>query len=132
MATTEESVRQTLRDYVAACNAGDAAGYMATLTSDAVFCPPGQPPVQGRDAIGAWVKEGFFDVFDIKFEADFERVIVAGSEVLAPGSFSLDLQPKAGGDRVKLSGTFFNIFREEHPGSWKYSWALWNWQQPFG
>ena len=132
MSDREQAARKTLRDYVAACNAGSAEAYMATLTRDAVFCPPGQPPVKGRDAIGAWAKEGFFDVFDVDFKADFDRVIVAGSEVMAPGSFSLQLEPKAGGDSTTLTGTFFNIFREESPGSWKYAWAVWNWQQPFG
>jgi uncharacterized protein (TIGR02246 family) len=132
MATIEEAVRRTLRDYVAACNAGDAKAFMATLASDALFCPPGQQPVLGREAIGAWVQAGFFDTFNVRFEADVDRVIVAGSEALAPGSFSIDLKPKAGGEAVRLTGTLFNIFREETPGSWKYSWALWNWQQPFG
>ena len=132
MSDREQAVRDTLRDYVTACNEGSAEAYMATLTADAVSCPPGQPPVQGREAIGTWVKDGFFDVFDVDFAADFDRIIVADDEVLAPGRFSLDLKPKAGGEATTLTGTFFNIFREDSPGSWKYAWAVWNWQQPFG
>lgn len=132
MTATEQAVQQTLREYVAACNAGDADAYKATLAPDVVFCPPTQPRVQGRDAVGAWVKEGFFDAFDVTLDAQFDRIIAAKSEVLAPGRFSLDLKPKGGGDPITLTGTFFNIFREVSPGSWKYSWAVWNFQQPFG
>jgi ketosteroid isomerase-like protein len=127
-----EAVQATLRRYIAACNAGDAGAYVATLAPDVVTCPPGQEPFKGQDAARSWVQEGFFDVFDVTFDASFDRMIEADEEVMAPGSFTLDLSPKDGGDDVNLTGTFFNIFREVAPGEWKYSWLVWNFQQPFG
>jgi len=132
MSAATEAAQATLEAYVAACNAGDADAYVATLAPDATFCPPGQEPFTGISAARSWVQEGFFDVFDVSFEASFDRTIETADEVLAPGSFTLDLTPKAGGDEVRLTGTFFNIFREVAPGEWKYSWLVWNWQQPFG
>lgn len=130
MSNATEAVTATLNEYVAACNAGDADAYAATLAPDVVLCPPGQAPVNGADAARAWVIEGFFDPFKVDFSASFDRMITTEDEVLAPGSFSLTLEPKDGGERVELSGTFFNIFREIAPGSWKYSWVVWNFQQP--
>lgn len=132
MPTSIEAVRRTLEAYVNACNAGDANAYAATLMPDVVICPPGQAPIEGSDAARTWVKEGFFDAFNVTFAASFDRVITTDTEVMAPGTFSLVLTPKAGGDSIELTGTFFNIFREDSPGSWKYSWLVWNFQQPFG
>ncbi len=132
MTTTEQAVQQTLREYVAACNAGDVDAYQATLASDVVFCPPAQPEVRGRESVGAWAKEGFFDVFELTLDAKFDRVVVVESEAFAPGTFTLDLKPKGGGDPISLTGALFNIFREESPGNWKYSWAIFNFDQPFG
>jgi ketosteroid isomerase-like protein len=119
-----------LSEYIAACNAGDADAYVATLAPDVVLCPPAQAPVGGRDAARKWVQEGFFDPFKVDFSASFDRLITTDAEIMAPGSFALGLTPKDGGDRIELSGTFFNIFREVAPGSWKYSWLVWNFQQP--
>ena len=132
MSPATEAVQTTLRRYIAACNAGDAEAYVETLAPDVVFCPPTQEPFKGQDAARAWVKEGFFDVFDVTFDASFDRVIETGEEVMAPGSFTLDLSPRDGGDDVHLTGTFFNIFREVASGEWRYSWLVWNFQQPFG
>ena len=132
MSAATEAVRATLKRYIAACNAGDAGAFVDTLASDVVFCPPAQAPFKGHDAARSWVQGGFFDVFDVTFHGSFDRVIEAGDEVMAPGSFTLDLSPKDGGDDVHLTGTFFNIFREVAPGEWKYSWLVWNFQQPFG
>lgn len=39
MTAIEQAVQQTLREYIAACNAGDADAYKATLAPDVVFCP---------------------------------------------------------------------------------------------
>ena len=132
MSRASEAVQATLEQYIAACNAGDAGAYVDTLAPDAVLCPPGQAPFKGRDAARSWVQESFFDAFDVSFHAAFDRVIETDEEIMAPGSFTLDLRPKDGGDDVRLTGTFFNIFREVSPGAWKYSWLVWNFQQPFG
>jgi ketosteroid isomerase-like protein len=102
-----EAVQATLKRYIAACNAGDAGAYVATLAPDVVFCPPAQKPFKGHDAARSWVQEGFFDVFDVSFDASFDRMIETSDEVMAPGSFSLDLTPKGDGDDVHLTGTFF-------------------------
>lgn len=130
MSAATDAVLSTLRDYVAAVNAGDAGAYVATLASDVVMCPPGQERFSGHEAARSWIQDGFFDLFDISFDATFDRIIEAEGEMMAPGSFKLDLSPKDGGDEMRLTGTFFNIFREVEPGEWKYSWLVWNFQQP--
>jgi ketosteroid isomerase-like protein len=131
MTTAEEAISRTLQQYVSATNAGDLEAYTAILAADVVFLPPDNPPLRGRDTVGAWVKENFFDPFTVKFDAKFERIVVVGSEAFAPGTFTLEVKPKAGGDPLKTTGEFFDIFREEEPGVWKYTYAIHNFDQPF-
>ena len=76
------------------------------------------------------MQENFFDLFTVKFDAKFERIAVVGSEAFAPGTFTLEVEPKEGGDPMRTTGEFFNIFREEEPGSWKYTYAIHNFDQP--
>lgn len=86
--------------------------------------------MRGRDSVGSWVKEGFFDPFEVNFDARLDRIVVAGSEAFAPGTFTLDLQPRSGGEAINTTGAFFNVFREESPGSWKYAYAIFNFGKP--
>jgi ketosteroid isomerase-like protein len=130
MTTVEDAISRLLEQYVAATNAGDVEAYMAILADDVVVLPPDHPPLRGRDAAGTWVKENFFDLFTVKLECKFERIVVAGSEAFAPGTFTLEVKPKAGGDPMRTTGEFFNIFREEAPGSWKYTYEIHNFDQP--
>ena len=130
--TAQEKIQQNMDDYTVACNTGDVEAYMATLTPDAVVLPPDQARVEGRENIGAWVKEGFFDPFTVTFEGIFDRIVVVGSEAFAPGRFTLHLEPKDGSVPIDTSGAFFDVFREEPPGSWKLAHAIFNFDKPSG
>ncbi len=130
MATVEEAVRETLQNYTNACNSGDLEAYKATLTEDVEWIPPDSPPISGRDAVGEWAREGFFDSFDLHFQSEFARLVEAGSEVFAPGGFSLKMTPKAGGEPSIATGSFFNIFRDDGDGVWKYCYAIFNFDEP--
>jgi ketosteroid isomerase-like protein len=130
MTTVEDAISRLLEQYVAATNAGDVEAYKSILADDVVVLPPDNPPLRGRDIAGAWVKENFFDAFTVKLDCKFERIVVVGSEAFAPGTFTLEVKPKAGGDPMSTTGEFFNIFREEEPGSWKYTYEIHNFDQP--
>lgn len=130
--SAESEVQRAVQSYIDACNARDVKAYKETLAEDVVFMVPDQPPIQGREAVGAWVKEGFFDPYEITFDAKTDRVVVVGSEAFAPGRFTLKMKPNGGGDPVETSGEFFDIFRRVSEGSWKYSYVIFNFDQPFG
>ena len=76
------------------------------------------------------MKRDFFDPYDIRFQAKFDDVQVLGSQAVAPGSFSLDLKPKAGGEQVQRTGKFMNVLRKQADGSWKYAQAIFNFDRP--
>ncbi|HUE84726.1 MAG TPA: DUF4440 domain-containing protein [Vicinamibacterales bacterium] len=130
MSTDVGGINATLREYVAAVNAGDAEAYGITLTDDVVFMPPDSPKLIGREAVVTWVTRDFFGPFTIQFRATFDDVHVWGSQALASGAFSLDLTPKAGGTPLRTTGKFMNVFRKQADGSWKYAQAIFNFDKP--
>ena len=130
MTAAEAAVSRTLEQYISSTNAGDLEAFKGILAVDVEFMPPDHPPVRGRESVGDWVRETFWDPFDIHFDASFERIVVSGGEAFAPGTFSLRMTPKEGGDAIDVTGEFFNTFREESDGSWKYAYGIWNLDQP--
>lgn len=130
--SVEDEVKRTVQSYIDACNASDVKAYKETLAEDVVFMAPDRPPLRGSDAVGAWVKESFFDPFEVEFDAKLDRVVEVGSEAFVPGTFTLGMKPKTGGDAITVTGEFFNIFRRVREGSWKYTYAIFNFDQPVG
>ena len=51
-----EEIRRMRRQWVTVINAGDVESYARMLTRDAVWIPPGQPAVEGREAIRSWLE----------------------------------------------------------------------------
>lgn len=112
--------------YTRALVEGDLEGWLATLTEDCVFLPPGAPGVKGKEAIGRWAKESFFDVFDIGFEFGYEEITITGSSASAWGWYRQLLSPKNGGEAIQLEGKFIDLFQQEEGGEWKLRWCCFN------
>lgn len=115
--------------YTRALVEGDLEGWLSTLTDDCVFLPPGGSSVKGRDAVGRWAKESFFDLFDIGFEFGYQECTITGSSASAWGWYRQDLRPKNGGETIRLEGKFIDVFRQEAGGAWKLRWCCFNMDQ---
>lgn len=98
---------------------GDLEGWLATLTDDCVFLPPGAPPMNGKDAVRMWAKDSIFDVYDTELEYDFEELDFAGSSAYAWGWFRQNLNPKDGSGPLELRGKFLDVFKKNEAGEWK-------------
>jgi ketosteroid isomerase-like protein len=115
--------------YTRALVEGDLEGWLATMTDDCVFLPPGMPAVRGKEMLRRWVKEAFFDVFDIVFEFGYEAYDVHGSTASAWGWYRQGLTPKAGGDPLQLRGKFIDVFKRCPGGDWLLDWCCFNTNQ---
>ncbi|MDA2923146.1 nuclear transport factor 2 family protein [Acidobacteria bacterium AH-259-L09] len=125
-----EAINGLREEYIAAANAGDVDGWLATLTDDAVFMPPNELAVAGKAAIRSWVVKSFFDPFDIQLSFSHQEVEVAGDWAFVQGRFSYSLTPKAGGEVIEESGKFIDILKRQSDGSFKYARAIWNSDNP--
>jgi ketosteroid isomerase-like protein len=118
------------RDYVAAANAGDIEAFKATLAEDIVGLPPDTPKVTGRTAFADFINDNFFIPFEIDFDAQFEDGAVDGTNAWTRGFYTLDVTPRAGGDKIAIRGKFVNHFRQDGNGDWKYTCLIWNTDAP--
>ena len=123
-------IKSNVRQFVAACNAGDADALQKTLTNDVLFMPPDAARLKGSKATAAWSKKTFFDPFWNKLRIKFDRVQVVGSQAFGSGPFSLELTSKSGGNTIKGVGKHMAVFKKQKNGSWKYAQAIWNFDKP--
>jgi uncharacterized protein (TIGR02246 family) len=111
-------IRRMRRHWVHVVNAGDLERYAELLTQDAVWIPPGQPPVQGRKAIREWL-EPIFREYRYDFALRGSRVQVAGDWAVERGVFDSSLERRADGDRHRHKGTYIVLWRQDESGEWR-------------
>jgi ketosteroid isomerase-like protein len=104
---------------------GDAAGYLAVLSSDAVFMPPGSVSKSGGE-LRTWLAE---------FVRDWriEWLNFASTEVAAVGdlayhtyAYTWRATPRSGGDGRMSSGKGLHVLRRQRDGSWRIAREIWN------
>lgn len=125
-----EAAFNNLRDaFVAAANAGDAAGLANLYTDDAVQMEPNRPAVVGREAIQSRFQE-IYQTYSENLSVSVEETAVAGDWGYGRGSHTLTLTPKAGGDAVEDTGKWLNVVQRQADGSWKIARHIWNSNKP--
>jgi ketosteroid isomerase-like protein len=117
----EAAILKTATAYADAVNAGSLTRWAETLADDVVFQPPDQVQATGKNAVVAWAKESFFDLFKMKLDLQFDEVKLLESWAFALGHFKLATTPIQGGDTTHASGKFLSIFRRQSSGEWKYA-----------
>ncbi len=125
----KEGIQKNLEEYIKATNNGDMEAMAATMMKDIVYIAPDCKPMRSIDQVKRWAKDSFFDPFNVKFNAEFENLEVFGDRAYAPGSFQLDLTPKKGGEKIHLTGEFFDIFQQAGD-EWKLKHCIYNYDQP--
>ena len=123
-------IKHTLREFAAACNAGDSSAVQKTFDAAVVFMPPDAPKVSGKKAVAAWAQTAVFDMFQQNLRINLGRAQFFGKQAFITGTFKLDMTPKAGGQTVKGTGKHSAMFKKQKDGSWKYAQAIWNFDKP--
>jgi uncharacterized protein (TIGR02246 family) len=113
-----DEIRRMRRQWVDVVNAGDVDRYTRMLTHDAVWIPPGEPAVEGREAIREWL-EPLFDRYSYRFALRGSRVQLAGDWAVERGAFASRLTRKSGGEPQKNRGTYIVLWRQNESGEWR-------------
>jgi ketosteroid isomerase-like protein len=99
-----------IRDrHVAAVNAGDAEAATGLFSADAVFLPPGQPPLEGP-AIGAWFTHVFANFRLQDFAIEPCGTGQHGDIVIEHGNWKATFQPKDGSPHLLAAGTYLTVY----------------------
>ena len=123
-----EDVRAALEKssqaWMAAFNAGDAAGIAALYTEDAMLLPPDATQIKGRQAVQdtfqGWIDAGFKDIV---FET--VEVEVSGDMAYEVGLYSVKA-PAENDQMITATGNFLVVWKKGADGVWRLHRDTWN------
>lgn len=116
-------LRQTLDSanaaFAAAMNRGDAKALAALYADNAVLMVQGKGVAAGRAAVDQ-LFAGFVETYTISNAVlTTADLMIAGAVAIQRGTYSMTLQPKAGGADVIDSGKYLAVWEEVDAGVWK-------------
>ena len=116
------AIEASAQAWLDAVRASDWPAVAAMYTDDAVFMPPNEPAVVGRDSILAW-----FEAFPPIGDVDIEVVEIdgRGELVYVRGTYELTITPEGLGP-IADSGKWLEIRRKQADGSWPLSRDIFN------
>lgn len=121
MGLTEQdikAIRAVIEQDAEAVRQADWAAVTRMFTVDAVRFPPHQPPVQGREAIRAWL-ESFPPIESFNLTAD--EIVGCSDLAFVRGSFALTVAVQAGAAPQTDRGHYLGLLRRQADGSWLWT-----------
>ena len=113
-ASPQEVVEKTRADYVAAFNAGDAAGVAGLYTEEAVYMPSTGERVEGRDAIKRYIEAGIkAGQSGLSVQPAETRQI--GDAIYETGTYSM-MAPGLDGQKATVKGNYLVLLRSAGDG----------------
>jgi uncharacterized protein (TIGR02246 family) len=113
-----QAIEAAVTRYVAASNRGDADALMELYAEDAVLLPPDHEPIEGREAIGEFWRQGT----DQGLEVSTLRVDTDGKLGYLVGRYRLPATDTEPAD----SGKYVMCLERQTDGSWKLTADIWN------
>lgn len=124
-ASAEGAIHQLTADYEAAIADGDFEAFLATHTDDVVVNPPGEPPLEGKEAFREWARP-YFDRFELEETIAWKGLELADGWAVGWYRYSFTTTPKDGGEATTDEGHGMAVVRRQPDGSWKWSHTVWN------
>jgi len=124
-----DAIRALADQELALATAGDAVGFGALLTADAIAMPPNEPAVTGA-AVQEWLQNFMAAVTLSGARYQHDEIRVHGDVAIHRFSFTWTMTPKAGGEPVTETGKGIHIMIRQPDGSWKIARDVWNTDAP--
>ena len=120
-----EAIDAVRMDFNAASMASDALALADLLDRDAVWVPPGQVAILGREAIKAFYVNRFADKRTVITLHPGAIQLMCDWAVLH-STFSRVDADRLDQDEQKFSGNYLWVLRKQSDGSWKVAHDIWN------
>ena len=120
------AIRQATADFAAAALANDADALANLYTEDAVFMPPNEPAVVGKDAIRARLAADTYQAFTLQVSSVEGR----GDLAYSRGTYTIRFQPGNEGDFIDDTGKWLVVHRKQADGSWLTLTDIYNSDEP--
>ena len=116
--TLEQVMPSLTAALIEAFNRGDLVAFMKHCADDASMLMADRPPIVGREAIEAALKE-FFDAKAKILEVEPIEVLSLGELGYAAGTYRMETPSGDGAAAIAETGKFVTIYRLQADGSWK-------------
>ena len=120
-----EQIRQFVKEWAEASNAGDLDRIMSMVADNCVRIPPKSPLLIGKEAIRKYQQQ-VFDLYTFKGDEAVVDFHACGDFAFSRGTWVYNLIPKAGGESIKAYGNFIDIYQKQSDGSLKLFWNTWS------
>ncbi len=128
MAALAEGMDALEAAYIAAYDAGDAAGLAALFSADAMQSPPMSPALDVA-GIEAMYAAQFAEGLGFALTVEREDFVASGDMVVAWGSFEVNAAPE-GMDPIMANGRYGTVVKKQADGSWKIFRHMFNYETP--
>jgi len=119
-----DALRERGRAWVEAARTEDAAALSGLYTQDAVFLPPGQAEVVGRDEIRS-LFAAQFERFDASYDFEIREIVVSGDWAFRRGVYTVHATLDDGTTRT-VRDKFLDVWRRGEDGRWRIARDIWN------
>lgn len=113
----------------AAVGSGNVDTALTVYTADVMMMPPGEPAVNGADALRKWL-EAFTKDFSVSGKYASADVQVAGDWGIVHYTGEMTLTPKKGGKPMTETIKGIHIYKRQPDGTWKIAQDVWNADAP--
>ena len=127
-----QALMQLSRDWSAMVPTGDLDRMIELWAPDAVMMPPGTAPLQGREAIRAYVEAaGQIPGFQISWEPVSVHVAASGDFAYMIERNVITVSDSLG-NPISTHGKVVTVWRKDEDGNWKNVVDMWNESPPPG
>ena len=122
----DDKIREQLRAWPSAAEAGDVERYLSFVTDDVLMLPPNETPLRGKQQLAKFLR-GAFEVatFDITLHPP-EELVVTGDWAYVRYRVQMAVNPKSGGANTALDRKYLDIWRRGADGIWRAHRHMWN------
>jgi ketosteroid isomerase-like protein len=118
--------------FVEALKAGDVGKIVAQFCEDAVFMPPNETSLYGREEIEEWYGE-YFQHFKITSLNITEReLVVLDGWAIERRCHMVAIVPVQGGETIRDDGRQLIVWRREEDSAWRCAQFIFNSIRPIG
>ncbi len=122
----EADIRRSTADFAVAALANDADALANLYAEDAVFMPPNEPAVVGKDAIRTRLAADTYQAFTLQLSSVEGR----GDLAYSHGTYAIRFQPGNEGEFIDDTGKWLVVQRKLADGSWLNIADIYNSDQP--
>lgn len=112
----EPSLTQARERWIRVVQDDDLDAYVAMMSEDIVWLPPGTPAQEGREAMRTWLAPAF-GAFSSELDLDVSRSAVHGDHAVEEGVFTATLTERSTGKQESHGGRYLALWRRG-PDGW--------------